>query len=62
MLEEIGRNFANLRLVALRQAELLRELAAAHETTVTIPQLTGDVVDLAGLVEIGRHALSGAEH
>jgi len=59
VLEEIGSNHANLRLVALRQAELLGELAAAHETTVTIPQLTGDVVDLAGLVEIGRYLYPG---
>ena len=56
---EIGRNFANLRLVALRQAELLGELAAAHETTIRVPQLTGDVVDLAGLLEIGRHLYPG---
>ena len=35
VLEEVARSFANFRLVATREAELLRELSAAHEVTAT---------------------------
>ena len=38
VLEEVGRSFLNFRTVANREAELLSELAAHHELTVTVPQ------------------------
>jgi anion-transporting ArsA/GET3 family ATPase len=53
VLEEVARSFANFRLVATREAELLRELSAAHEVTATVPYHAGDVTDLRGLLDIG---------
>ena len=59
VLEEVGRSFASVGLVASRQAELLAEMSGAHEVTATVPHLAADVVDLRGLLEIGRHVLDG---
>jgi hypothetical protein len=56
----VGRSFSNFNLVAKRQAELLDQLMASHADIVTVPQLTSDVVDLAGLVEIGTRLYQGA--
>lgn len=59
VLQEVGRSFANFELVARREAELLAEMSAAHEITAAVPHLTTDVVDIAGLLEIGRHVFDG---
>ena len=59
VLGEVGRSFSNFHLVATRQAELLDQLLASHADTVTVPQLTSDVVDLGGLVEIGTRLYRG---
>jgi hypothetical protein len=53
VLSEVARSFANFRLVATREAELLRELSAAHEVTATVPYHPGHVTDLRGLLEVG---------
>jgi hypothetical protein len=53
VLTEVARSFANLRLVATREAELLRELSQAHEVTVTVPYHPGHVTDLRGLLDVG---------
>jgi hypothetical protein len=53
VLEEVARSFGNFRLVATREAELLRELSAAHEVTATVPYHPGHVTDLRGLLDIG---------
>jgi anion-transporting ArsA/GET3 family ATPase len=53
VLNEVARSFANFRLVATREAELLEELSAAHEVTSTVPYHPGHVTDLRGLLEIG---------
>jgi anion-transporting ArsA/GET3 family ATPase len=53
VLEEVAHSFANFRLVANREAELLRELSESHEVTVTVPYQAGHVTDLEGLLRMG---------
>ncbi|MGO8722620.1 MAG: ArsA family ATPase [Acidimicrobiales bacterium] len=53
VLTEVARSFANFRLVATREAELLGELSQAHEVTVTVPYHPGHVTDLRGLLDVG---------
>jgi anion-transporting ArsA/GET3 family ATPase len=53
VIAEVARSFANFRLVATREAELLRELSAAHEVTATVPYHPGHVTDLQGLLDVG---------
>jgi anion-transporting ArsA/GET3 family ATPase len=53
VLAEVARSFANFRLVATREAELLRELSAAHEVTAIVPYHPGHVTDLQGLLDVG---------
>ena len=53
VLAEVARSFANFRLVATREAELLREFSAAHEVTATVPYHPGHVTDLHGLLDVG---------
>ena len=59
VLQEIGRSYANFERVARREAEVLASMSAAHEVTATVPHLRGDVTDLSGLLEIGRHLFDG---
>ena len=53
VLSEVARSFANFRLVATREAELLGELSAAHEVTAIVPYHPGHVTDLRGLLDVG---------
>jgi len=53
VLNEVARSFANFRLVATREAELLEELSAAHEVTAAVPYHPGNVTDLSGLLQVG---------
>jgi anion-transporting ArsA/GET3 family ATPase len=53
VLEEVAHSFSNFRQVANREAELLRQLSAAHDVTVTVPYQPGHVTDLAGLLTMG---------
>ncbi|MGO9911672.1 MAG: ArsA family ATPase, partial [Acidimicrobiales bacterium] len=53
VLEEVAQSFSNFRQVATREAELLRELAAAHDVTAIVPYQAGHVTDLAGLLQMG---------
>jgi anion-transporting ArsA/GET3 family ATPase len=53
VLGEVARSFANFRLVATREAELLAELSASHDVTATIGYRAGSVTDLAGLLALG---------
>ena len=53
VVEEVAHSFSNFRLVANREAELLRELSAAHDVSVTVPYQPGHVTDLAGLLRMG---------
>jgi anion-transporting ArsA/GET3 family ATPase len=59
VLEEVGASFANYQLVARREAELLAEMAAAHEVTATVPYLETDITDLAGVLGLGERILGG---
>ncbi|MGC9961525.1 MAG: ArsA-related P-loop ATPase [Acidimicrobiales bacterium] len=53
VLAEVAQSFSNFRLVANREAELLSELAAAHDVTATVGYQPGNITDLAGLLRIG---------
>jgi anion-transporting ArsA/GET3 family ATPase len=53
VLGELAQSFSNFHLVANREAELLRELAAAHEVAATVGYQPGNITDLAGLLRIG---------
>lgn len=59
VLGEVGRSFANFELVARREAELLDEMSRQCAASATVPHLSGDVTDLAGLLEIGRCIFEG---
>ena len=53
VLGEIAQSFANFRMVATREADLLAELSAAHEVAATVGYLPGSVTDLGGLLGLG---------
>ena len=53
MLAEVGENFRNFSVIARREAELRGELARTPESLVTVPELDGDIHDLAGLLRLG---------
>jgi len=53
VIDEVASSFANFRLVATREADLLRELSAAHDVTATVGYRAGSVTDLTGLLAIG---------
>ncbi|HET9092219.1 MAG TPA: ArsA-related P-loop ATPase [Acidimicrobiales bacterium] len=53
VLEEVAHSFANFRLVAAREGELLRELTASNSVTVTVPYQPGQITDLDGLLRMG---------
>jgi hypothetical protein len=53
VLGELAQSFSNFRLVANREAELLRELAGAHDVAATVGYQPGNITDLAGLLKIG---------
>ena len=61
VLAGVGESFSNFRAVAQREATLLEELAEVHEVAVTVPHLARDVVDLPGLLEVGRHLFAPPE-
>ncbi len=53
VLTEVARSFSNFRLVATREAELLRELASRYDVSATVGYLPGNITDLKGLLSIG---------
>jgi anion-transporting ArsA/GET3 family ATPase len=61
VLREVSESFSNFRLVANREAELLSELAAAHDVTATVGYQAGNITDLAGLLRIGARIWGDAE-
>ena len=61
VLEEVAHSFANFRLVATREAGLLRDLASAHDVTATVGYRPGNVADLAGLLDIGARIWADPE-
>jgi len=61
VLGELAQSFSNFRLVANREAELLRELAEDHEVAATVGYQPGNITDLAGLLRIGGTIWGDAE-
>jgi anion-transporting ArsA/GET3 family ATPase len=61
VLSEVAQSFSNFRLVANREAELMRELAGAHELTATVGYLPGSITDLRGLLRIGASIWDGKD-
>jgi anion-transporting ArsA/GET3 family ATPase len=57
VLDEVGGSFTNFQQVARREAELLSEMADAHEVTATVPYLDTDITDLAGVLRLGEQIL-----
>jgi anion-transporting ArsA/GET3 family ATPase len=53
VLEEVSRSFTNFRLVATREAELLRELSSRYDVAATVGYHAGNITDLEGLLSIG---------
>jgi anion-transporting ArsA/GET3 family ATPase len=53
VLAEIAQSFANFRMVATREADLLADISAAHDVTATVGYLPGSVTDLSGLLGLG---------
>jgi len=59
VLHEVGRSFVNFERVARRETELLATMTRRGAAAATVPHLSGDVTDVAGLLEIGRYLLDG---
>lgn len=58
VLEEVGTNFANIGVVARREAAQRAELKRASEVVASIPDLAEDVHDLAGVLGLGHYVWS----
>lgn len=57
VLSEVGERFADIAVVASREAERRSELEGLGVLTVAAPALDRDVTDLATLLELGEHLL-----
>jgi anion-transporting ArsA/GET3 family ATPase len=53
VLREIGESFLNFQVVAHREVEQRRELAAAPDVIATVPYFDADIHDLEGLLRLG---------
>ncbi|MDE0803744.1 MAG: AAA family ATPase [Acidimicrobiales bacterium] len=53
VLEEVGNSFLNFRVVAARESEQRKELAAQPEVIASVPYFDSDIFDLAGLLRLG---------
>jgi anion-transporting ArsA/GET3 family ATPase len=58
VLAEVGANFANLSMVAKREAAQRAELSRSPAVVATVPELDDDVHDLAGVLRLGREVWS----
>ena len=54
MLEEVANSYPNFRVVATREAEQRKELAAQPEAIASVPYFDSDIFDLAGLLQLGE--------
>lgn len=54
VLEEVGNSFLNFRVVASRESEQRKELAAQPEVIASVPYFDSDIFDLAGLLRLGE--------
>jgi anion-transporting ArsA/GET3 family ATPase len=53
VLAEVGESFLNFQLVARREAEQRTELASRADVLAAVPYADHDIIDLAGLLELG---------
>jgi len=53
VLHEIGVSFMNFQVVAQREAETRAELAATPDVVASVPYFDRDIVDVAGLLQLG---------
>jgi anion-transporting ArsA/GET3 family ATPase len=53
VLSEVGTSFLNFQVVAQREAETRAELAAKPELVASVPYFDHDIVDVAGLLQLG---------
>ncbi len=54
VIEEVGNSFLNFRVVATRESEQRKELAARPDVLATVPYFDSDIFDLAGLLRLGE--------
>lgn len=54
VLEEVGNSFLNFRVVASRESEQRKELAAQPEVIASVPYFDSDIFDLGGLLRLGE--------
>jgi hypothetical protein len=54
LVADVAASFHNYAVAATREAEQRAELAGAPEV-VSVPQLGGELTDLAGVLDLGRH-------
>lgn len=54
VLEEVANSYLNFRVVATRESEQRKELAAQPEAIASVPYFDSDIFDLAGLLELGE--------
>jgi anion-transporting ArsA/GET3 family ATPase len=55
VIEQVGRSFDGVALVASREADRLADLAALAPAMLTVPWVAGDIHDLAGLGALAGH-------
>lgn len=53
VVEEVANSFLNFRVVATRETEQRKELAAQPDVIASIPYFDADIFDLAGLLRVG---------
>jgi anion-transporting ArsA/GET3 family ATPase len=61
VLHTVGESFRNFAVVATREAELRTELARAPDVVVEVPRFEGDIHDLTGLAQAGRHLFGATD-
>ncbi len=54
VLEEIANSYLNFRVVASRESEQRKELAAQPDVIAIVPYFDSDIFDLAGLLQLGE--------
>ena len=54
VIEEVGNSFLNFRVVATRESEQRKELAAQPDVIASVPYFESDIFDLAGLLRLGE--------
>lgn len=54
VVEEVGNSFLNFRVVATRESEQRKELAAQPDVVASVPYFDADIFDLAGLLRLGE--------